>query len=738
VDNHSQRRTTQVIERPHLAGQMKLEPLIRQIEHGEEPRQIFQFAVEQVAKLDGIRDALILLPGEEQDKKLTIIARSGDSSIDGDKLNREQKISSPLQSLSYTANWTKDGALIFYDLVCLGAPVGSLVIKTDCGLTDETHEFVRYCSHSIASTYERQKLSATIQVFLDRLEVLNQLNQLIVGNTNLQRIVKSIARESAFRFAADLTIAWLYDDNHHNLEPRGGYGCTPDLLPKSIDASHGVIGEAIRHGGNLSFSNIKKRPEHGLSFIEELGIEAVNICCLEVRGETLGALLIGFRRSIKLTNDDLTRLEEFCQGSAVAIANARTQERITAYAEKLEDLVKVRTSELAHQTARAEEANHAKSKFLANMSHELRTPLTAIVGYSSVLTDGLFGELNEKQQEALSAITRSGEHLKNLIDDVLNLARIESGKEQAEPVRVDLTELLTQTYNLVAQSAQRKSINLLPISLDESLLSAGIWSDKKHLQQILINLLSNAVKYTQPNGKVWLTVEAIFDKVKISVHDTGVGIPTNKLNTLFERFERGDDEYSKTQEGTGIGLDLTKRLVELNGGRIGVTSEVGKGSSFWIMMPVAAETETRAIKNEDDLTNNSLRLDGLSTLVVDDNYDTCAVIEQILKHAGAEVKIATTVKDGLDLVKENRFDIILTDLALPGESGLTLIEDIRKGRGNVSHLPIIVLSACAYENDRSAALNAGASLFMPKPFKPIDIIKNIRNLALTSSSLNRN
>jgi CheY-like chemotaxis protein len=365
------------------------------------------------------------------------------------------------------------------------------------------------------------------------------------------------------------------------------------------------------------------------------------------------------------------------------------------------------------------------------MSHELRTPLTAIVGYSSVLADGLFGPLNDKQRDALHAITRSSEHLKNLIDDVLNLARVESGKEEAEPRRIPVKDLLHQAYKLMQQTALEKGVALQPAVVPENVAEASMYADQKHIHQILINLMSNAIKYTPRGGTASVAVEILVDKLRISVTDTGVGIPPHKMQKLFERFERGDDTYSKSQEGTGIGLNLTRQLVELNGGRIGVESTVGHGSTFWFLVPLA-DSSAGAIAHT-EVTPAMVRLDGLSMLVVDDNRDTCDVLKHILVAAGATVQVAHSVKEGLSTLEHGHPDIILTDLAIPGESGLRLIEHVRNAPGPLAALPIVVLSACAFERDKESALNAGASLFMPKPFRPSDVLRTVRELTLSSA-----
>ncbi|MEZ4753852.1 MAG: ATP-binding protein [Bdellovibrionota bacterium] len=727
-------KITQIIERPSKLPQSgdSVASIIKLIELGDEPRRIFSSICECAAHTPGVTSAAIFLPSDKSTSEIELSSNFGD--YDFKKLLASDDHwggHATLQSLTtHILNSYKD-ELKHFDIICLGAPIGTLVIQTSDKIDASVASKMKSLAHHSGVTFERQRLSSTLQHFLDRLQVLNELNQLIASNVGLQRIVKSIARESAFRFASDIAVTFLLNEETNCLEVKGGYGCAPNLIPKEIEISSGILGQAMKVGGHISISDLDKHLHHGLDFLNELSVRSVDVCCLEVRGQSLGAILIGYRRDQVLSQNDLTRFEEFCQGAAVAIANARTQERIASYTERLEELVEQRTADLAIQTSRAEDANQAKSQFLANMSHELRTPLTAIVGYSSVLVDGIFGELNEKQFDALSAISKSSDHLKNLIDDVLNLARIESGKEEAEPTAVAVKDLLTQAHRLIHQSAIGKGVELKPLNLEPKVSEAALYTDPKHIQQIVINLMSNAVKYTPSGGAVTLNADLVGDKIRISVEDTGVGIPPHKQEKLFERFERGDDTYSKEQEGTGIGLNLTKQLVELNGGRIGFESIEKRGSKFWILMPVAGE-ELRTITISDNKDLN-IRLDGLSTLVIDDNKDTCEVLKLILHNAGANVRTANSVRDGISLLEENTPDIVLTDLAMPGESGLVLIQHIRNLQNDVSKLPIIVLSACAFKADQDEAINSGASMFIPKPFRPNEVIKKVRQLTLQTA-----
>lgn len=718
MDKKLSARSTQVLTKKDL----NLPPdgvfhVLSLMQAGDEPRRIFSAILDESLASCNAKGAALILPSQREGQLAEIYAKVG---VFDEELYSEYGAQQAKPDIS---------GLIGFEIVCLGAPLGSLVLQTDNEIDAAIFERAKILAHHAGTCFERQRTSHTIQTLLDRLEVLNELNQLIASNATLERLIKNLVRESAFRFSADVALAFILTETKATLEPKGGYGCTQAQIPAQLSTTVGLLGQVLRMGGHISVPSLASQPGHGLEFLERLGIQSVEICCLEVRGDTMGVLINAFRRESFSSSDDLTRFGEFCQGAAVAIANARNQERIQEYTTKLEDLVQQRTSALEVETQRAEDANRAKSRFLANMSHELRTPLTAIVGYSSVLADGIFGELNEKQRDALQAICRSSDHLKNLIDDVLNLARIESGKEQAEPTQVSVKEVLTQTNKLMLQTAVGKGISLQPIKLDDAVASAHMYVDAKHVHQIIINMMSNAVKYTPRGGKVWIEASIVTDKVRIDVHDTGVGIPESKREKLFERFERGEDAYSRNQEGTGIGLNLTRHLVELNGGRIGVDSTEGKGSNFWIMMPLALEQASTVTVHTPVSDRKKLRLDGLSALIVDDNSDTCEVLRQILQAAGASVETANSVREGVTSLEKQVPDIVLTDLAMPGESGVALIEHVRKQAAS-KELPIIVLSACAFETDKQIALDAGASLFIPKPFSPQTVIAQVRELTL--------
>jgi len=229
---------------------------------------------------------------------------------------------------------------------------------------------------------------------------------------------------------------------------------------------------------------------------------------------------------------------------------------------------------------------HFKDQFLTNMSHELRTPLNSIIGFSEVMQDQLFGPLNEKQQKYMDNILTSARHLLNLINDILDLAKVEAGKEELELFKVVLREVLEGSMTLLKEKAMKHNLNLDLEIMPEA--DIEIEADERKLKQVMLNLLSNAVKFTPEGGSIWVKARKVNSKnIEISVRDTGIGIRPEDIQKLFKEFTQLESVYTKQYEGTGLGLTLSKRLVELHGGQIWVESEYGKGSMFIFTIPVS-------------------------------------------------------------------------------------------------------------------------------------------------------
>jgi signal transduction histidine kinase len=266
----------------------------------------------------------------------------------------------------------------------------------------------------------------------------------------------------------------------------------------------------------------------------------------------------------RFSEKEIALLRTFADQAVIAIQNARL------------------VGEIQHKSRELEVANKHKSAFLASMSHELRTPLNAIIGFSEVLLARLFGELNAKQDDYLKDIHTSGKHLLNLINDVLDLSKVEAGRMDLEPSQFDLPVALADAMTLIRERATKHGIHLgLDVAPELSQISAY----ERKFKQILLNLLSNAVKFTPDGGRVEVRATRADGAVLVAVSDTGIGIAPGDQEAVFEEFRQVGEDYTSKAEGTGLGLALTRRFVELHGGRIWVESELGKGSTFFFTIP---------------------------------------------------------------------------------------------------------------------------------------------------------
>lgn len=638
-------------------------------------------------------------------------------------------------SLPQSERKTKPGEVAVEIYSSQGLLIGFLCIQLKGKVTEKLKNTLNETALQISLVHSHHLLTQKQSCYEQRISLFSELHQLVLSAHGTERTVTSVCREAAFSFGADCVLVMLLNDRFDGLDIRGLYGASRENVPTVVPLRSNFLARVLRLGGVVSIQDLSTNTEGDLQFLQTLSIRSLYCSSIEAKDQTLGVILLGFKTPQGLSEHASTLFKDFVSGAGVAIATGISQDKIKSYTERLEELVATRTSALAVQTAKAEEANLAKSQFVANISHELRTPLTSIVGYSSVLSDGLFGELNKKQQDALQAIVRSSEYLKELINDVLDISKIEAGKEAPKPDAVHLLSVIEQVHKLLLQTALSKSISLKPPVVSEEAKKCSLWVDPRHLRQVLINLLSNAVKYTPDGGTVTTVVEVVGDKARIAITDTGIGIPKERIENLFERFERNEDTYSQSQLGTGIGLQLTKDLIELNGGIIAVQSEVGKGSEFSILLPVAnsaavALSATSITSSEEDPLP-SLR--GLRVLIVDDNEANCSILADLIQQSLGTAHTASSVSEAKVLLEEHEIDAVVSDLAMPGAHGSTLIRYIRSNPENkFENVPVIVVSACVLDKDKEDAMEAGADMFIAKPYTPREVLSAIRTRTLGS------
>ncbi len=407
-----------------------------------------------------------------------------------------------------------------------------------------------------------------------------------------------------------------------------------------------------------------------------------------------------------------------------AIINHSVNDKKDSYVMMLSDRTKERrmSANLSSALDIARSANKAKSNFLANMSHDIRTPMNAIIGFSTLCAKD--ADKPDKVREYIRKISFSSQHLLSLINDILDMSKIESGKSSLNMVEFNLPDLLEEQYTMMLPQTRAKK-QTFDVKA-KGYLPELVYGDKMRINQILLNLLSNAVKYTPENGNILLQVESVDKSLKknthlrISVKDDGMGMSKEFVDIIFEPFSRESTVATREIQGTGLGMAITKQIVELMGGTISVESEPGKGSTFTVDLELTVVSDA---ENDEHFWKNH---EIFKVLVVDDEEDICVEVKELMSETGVEVDYALGGMEAVDKIAEhfetdNAYNVVLLDWKMPGMDGVETAKCIREKVGK--DLPIIILTSYNFDEIEEEARSAGIDLFLTKPF----FISNFRH-----------
>ena len=615
-----------------------------------------------------------------------------------------------------------------------------------------------------------QPVQAKLDKQLERNLLLNQVVTKIQESLDLAVILQTTVAEVRQFLQADRLLIYQFDlsqsDQAQPMGPLDDAAVIPETTVSSPLANSGYITYESRSSDQLTSvlhytegicfqHHDDYRSEHRHRYlqgetlaIDDIGQTYAQVPCMlgflrqvQVQSKAVAPILVGQKLwGLLIVHQcayqrpweswEMEFLQHIAEHLAIAINQAQLYHRLQMQTQNLESCVVERTQDLRDALAAAQSANRAKSEFLATMSHELRTPLTYIIGMSATLLRWSIGDLSDRQRDYLNTIHTSGEHLLSLINDILEVSKIESGRTVLEVREFSLTSLSRQSMDAFRPDASRNGIDVF---LDVKLPPGQdlFVADPRRVRQILTNLLSNAVKFTPAEGKVTLRVRREQNVAVFQVEDTGIGIPAAAQSLLFEKFQQLENVRQREYQGTGLGLALTKQLVELHGGAIKVTSEVGVGSVFTVRIPpqrLANSVGVQAL--EQGVTPEPIvgRI-----VLVEDNEESASVICDMLTAADYQVIWIIDGARVLDQVELLQPAAVITNVSLASADGYDIIDDLRHSVGTLG-VKIIALLDADDRKEAERALAAGASGILTKPIDPQQLLARV-NAVMASQIL---
>jgi signal transduction histidine kinase/DNA-binding response OmpR family regulator len=537
---------------------------------------------------------------------------------------------------------------------------------------------------------------------VEELQALADVGEAVSSTLDLQEVLNAIVTIAVELSGTDGGSIFEFDRVSHDFKLSTAYGTDEDLIRAlqgtRIPLGETVVGRAAADREPKPVPDIERAPHD--PHLEQLlrhGWRSMLAVPLLREDRILGALVVRRKTPSEFSPEVVRVLETFAGQSALAVQNAHL------------------FREIAEKSRELEVASRHKSEFLASMSHELRTPLNAVIGFSDVLLEGMFGELNAKQRDYLEDIRDSGRHLLELLNEILDLSKIEAGRMRLEQGPFSLATVLEDGLRMVRDRASQHSIEL---GVDVAKGVGIVVADELKVKQVVLNLLSNAVKFTPDGGRVEIAARSLDGDVEVTVSDTGIGIAPEEQERIFESFEQGTRESK--EEGTGLGLTLSRKIVQLHGGRIWVESKPGDGSVFGFTIPKqVATTEPLELPPELAVARREEAGNGRPTiLIVEDDQASIDLLSLHLVGAGFNVELARDGREGLDRARELHPDEIVLDIILPRLDGWDLLAAV-KADPDVAEIPVIIVSML---DERGKGFALGAAEYLVKPIARDDVL----------------
>ena len=547
--------------------------------------------------------------------------------------------------------------------------------------------------------------SAELARRVDQLEALAEVGEALNSSLDVDEVLHTIVTFAVQLSGADGGSLLDFDEDTGLFSIRMATGTNAEVLEQlrgsRIHIDESLVGRACRERRTLLVRDLENVPlDPHLEILREGGWRSVAAVPMVRSGIIIGALVVQRRRRGIFSDVTSTVLEAFASQSAIALSNARIYQQLEA------------------QRAELAEASHHKSEFLASMSHELRTPLNAVIGFSEVLLERMFGDLNERQEDYLNDILSSGRHLLALLSDILDLSKVEAGQMELDRTTFSVEQAVTYALAMVRERALNHRIAIrTTIAPEVSLVHA----DELRFKQVLLNLLSNAVKFTPDGGSIVVAARVVDDDLEVTVTDTGMGISPSDQERIFESFQQGTRTTRKA-EGTGLGLTLTRRILELHGGQVWVRSAVGHGSTFGFTIPFdgggrgqGSDARVPAAHGDDERP---------TVVIIEDDPSSAELLTLHLGAAGLRTVSRASGPEGLQAVHDVSPDAVVLDIRLPGMDGWEVLTEI-KADPSIAATPVIVVSVLP---DRRRGMALGASEYLVKPVARQDLLAAVGRL----------
>jgi PAS domain S-box-containing protein len=567
---------------------------------------------------------------------------------------------------------------------------------------------------------ERRRQEDEMRSYVGFMDALHETTVDLLRHRAMQETLETVVRNATKLIGcSDAFVAMVFDKGQR-ARTIAAAGPSASFSGRTWETGQGVPGLVLQSGDSLLIDDYPAwRRQYGA---ESLDVASVAVVPMRTEGDVIGLLgIASCEPGKRFTKRQMSVLTRLAQLAALVVEHARllsdaereigervrAEEEILRLNTGLEETVRLRTLELSEANLELAATARLKDEFLANMSHELRTPLNAILGMSEVLEEGVHGAMNERQQRSVRVIVESATHLLELINDILDLAKIESGTVQLAVDHVQIRAVCESSVRMLREASQRKRIRL-SVEVDRGVEQVD--ADERRLRQILVNLLSNAVKFTPEGGAVGIRVHAdpVNDTIRFAVWDTGIGIPRDEIDRLFQPFVQLEAGSTRRYGGTGLGLSLVRRMAEMHGGFVEVESVVGEGSNFTVALPRISD---RGGQQEKPVLPSATAAGPV--VIIEDDRTAAQVVARYLTDLDLPVVISDASESILPLLERVRPRLVILDILLGTASGWEILSAI-KGHPQLSATPVIIISVV---DDTQRGLALGAFDYLVKPIR---------------------